>query len=372
MKVCFFIPSLGDGGAQRQCIALLNVLQRQPDLEIHLVLLGRGEHEAELDTAQLSIHRIDINNFADPRALIFILTVLVRVRADVLISWLRPADIWAYAASRLLPRVAWVMTERNSFYPDELIFNLRKSVGRRGPAAIVANSEGGRKLWQSLSPKPPIRVIPNMVIRPHATLPPREGTRDPDLLYVGRLEPQKNIALMLDIFAKFASISADGRLVIAGKGSLSSRVEPWAEQYGISQRVRLLGFRQDVQTLMAKARVFLSFSVHEGMPNTVMEAITAGVPAVVSDIPEHRALLGDDYPYFVDLNAPPAEAAETVMRAWAESKNSSRSTLRHANEVLATMTPEHIANSYIELFKEVIGTKRPRSNAQMKRPRQRP
>ena len=53
MRVCFFVANLGDGGAQRQCVALLNLLQHQPDMDVHLILLGAGEYERDLDTSDL-------------------------------------------------------------------------------------------------------------------------------------------------------------------------------------------------------------------------------------------------------------------------------------------------------------------------------
>jgi hypothetical protein len=72
MKICFFTASLGDGGAQRQCIALLNALQHVPTVDVHLILLGPGEHEDRLDVSGLQVHRIAVDNFASPRALAFV------------------------------------------------------------------------------------------------------------------------------------------------------------------------------------------------------------------------------------------------------------------------------------------------------------
>jgi len=57
--------------------------------------------------------------------------------------------------------------------------------------------------------------------------------------------------------------------------------------------------------LMSRARVLLSLACLRACRTSVMEAIVAGLPAVVSDIPEHRALLGDDYPYYVRLDSTP-------------------------------------------------------------------
>ena len=355
MRVCFFIASLDGGGAQRQCIALLNALQHATAVEAHLILLGSGIFDDSLDTSRLRVHRIEVRNFASPLALAFVVRTLLRVRPDLLISWLHPADIWAYAATRIVRGVPWVMTERGSAYPDEFVFNLRKRLGRRAAAVIIANSQQGKRLWESLAPRSPVQVIPNMVIDhqiPSAAKVDR--TSSVECLSVGRLEPEKNVDAMTAAFTQFAATHAQATLVVAGKGSLADEMMRIAENGGVADRVVLLGFRKDAPVLMSRARVFLSFSRYEGMPNVVMEAVTAGLPAVVSDIPEHRALLGDDYPYYVRLDSTPAEAADVIAQAWASGVMEDGQLYASARTVLASMTPEKVAEAYVDAFTEVI------------------
>ena len=127
-----------------------------------------------------------------------------------------------------------------------------------------------------------------------------------------------------------------------------------ASEMGVADRVELLGFRRDVPTLMSRARVLLSFSLHEGMPNVVMEAVAAGIPAVVSDIPEHRAVLGDDYPYYVRLAAPPEDAAAVIANAWANGLGAEQHVYAYASAVLEKMAPEMVVDAYVNAFAEVI------------------
>lgn len=360
MKVCFFIPSLGDGGAQRQCIALLNTLQKNRSIDLHLILLGRGEHDDSLKMSGIKVHRTEVGNFASLTALAFVVRTLSRERPHVLISWLHPADIWAYAATRLVRGVPWVMTERGSIYPDTFVFNLRKGVGRRAADLVVANSVAGKNVWQSLRPQAEVRMIPNMVIDPD--IPPQilDRAESVECLFVGRLEPEKNISAVASAFAHFAATHPEARLVVIGKGSLGGHLVQIAETAGVSNQVQLLGFRKDVPVLMSRARVFISLSHYEGMPNVVMEAISMGLPAVVSDIPEHRALLGDGYPYYVSPEASAVEAARTIAQAWSHADRSD-DPYGYAKSVLATMTPDAIAGEYLKVFSDAVAS-RPRRN----------
>lgn len=352
MRVCFFVANLGDGGAQRQCVALLNLLQRNPDLDLHLMLLGGGEHERDLDTSRLTLHRTTVRDFASPAALIFSIRTLRRVRPDLLISWLHPADIWSYVATRVVHRVPWVITERGSSYPDQLVYNVRHRFGRRGAATIIANSEPGKQLWASFSPPAPILVIPNILLG-ETRLTDRGPARasSQECLYVGRLEPQKNVDGMAAAFAHFAATRPEAKLTVVGQGALEEQVRQIA---GGGSRVDLLGFRSDVPQLMSRARILLSFSRNEGMPNVLMEAVANGLPAVVSDIPEHRALLGNDYPFYVTLDSPPEDAARVMDRVWHADDSALHHIYDHARQVLLSSTPEHVANAYTDAFIETL------------------
>lgn len=361
MRICFFTASLGDGGAQRQCIALLNALQHVPNVEAHLILLGRGEHDACLDTSRLQLHRTDVKNFASPKALAFVVRTLRRVRPDLLISWLHPADIWSYAATRVVRGFPWVITERGSgtTYPDELMYNLRKQFGSRAAAAVIANSRPGKQLWDTLTTRASVRVIPNMTL--DGTNPNRRVVDRAALvecLFVGRLEPAKNVGAMTLAFARFTAAQPDAKLVVVGKGADAGDVVRVATECGVANQVELLGFRRDVPAVMGRARVLLSFSLNEGMPNVLMEAVAAGIPAVVSDIPEHRAVLGDDYPYYVRLSAPTEQAATVIAKAWANGLGAEDHVYAHARAVLATMAPEMVVGAYVEAFADVISRAR--------------
>jgi glycosyltransferase involved in cell wall biosynthesis len=84
------------------------------------------------------------------------------------------------------------------------------------------------------------------------------------------------------------------------------------DERGLSGRIRAPGFVGDVWSWLKRAQVFVSVSYFEGMPNSVMEAMACGCPLVVSDIPMHREIVGDDGALFVDPNDPKA-IAESVL-----------------------------------------------------------
>lgn len=111
------------------------------------------------------------------------------------------------------------------------------------------------------------------------------GIDDNTLLvgHVGRLEPQKNHAQLLEIYAELMKTCPQSRLVLVGKGSLEAQIREKAEQLGITDRLIFAGVRSDVPQLLSAMDVFVFPSFYEGMPNTVIEAQSTGLPCIIAD-----------------------------------------------------------------------------------------
>jgi glycosyltransferase involved in cell wall biosynthesis len=139
-----------------------------------------------------------------------------------------------------------------------------------------------------------------------------------------------------------------------GSGTHDGDVRRIAESAGLESQVELLGFRRDVPTLMSRARMLLSFSHHEGMPNVVMEAVAVGLPAVVSDIPEHRALLGAEYPFYVRLDATADEAADVISAAWTTGFDMVEHAYCFARGALEASSPNRVVAAYVDAFADIV------------------
>ncbi|MDP9301463.1 MAG: glycosyltransferase family 4 protein [Actinomycetota bacterium] len=115
------------------------------------------------------------------------------------------------------------------------------------------------------------------------------------VLSVGRLEAVKDPLALLDAFSRAFGRDQDGRLVFIGAGKLEGAMRVRTDGLGIHDRVDLRGLipREDVFVSYAEADVFVSTSHGEGLPVAVLEAMTAGCPVVLSDIPPHRELAED-------------------------------------------------------------------------------
>jgi glycosyltransferase involved in cell wall biosynthesis len=103
------------------------------------------------------------------------------------------------------------------------------------------------------------------------------------VISVGRLERQKDPVCLVEAMATVIASYPTARLALVGGGSDEPVVRAAAARAGISDRVDLLGVRDDVVDILAAADVFALSSLWEGLPRSVLEAVAAGLPVVTTD-----------------------------------------------------------------------------------------
>ncbi|MBF0625662.1 MAG: glycosyltransferase family 4 protein [Magnetococcales bacterium] len=162
---------------------------------------------------------------------------------------------------------------------------VEREVFREADRVIVTTPAMARTVQDEYGLDPGrLRVVPNYVdterFRPAAGLP---ETRPARILFVGRLEPQKN---PLALVAAVAGRPVE--LVIVGEGSLRGELERAA-----GPNVRFLGRRpqEELPGLLAGASAFVLPSLYEGHPKALLEAMAAGVPAIGADRPGLREVI---------------------------------------------------------------------------------
>lgn len=125
----------------------------------------------------------------------------------------------------------------------------------------------------------------------------RYGLGDINLLYVGTLEPRKNIPTLLTAFdAARKAVPGDVNLILAGgKGWFYDQVFRQIEELGIEERVRLTGYvpREDLPALYCAATAFVYPSLYEGFGLPPLEAMACGTPVITSNTSSLPEVVGD-------------------------------------------------------------------------------
>jgi len=98
----------------------------------------------------------------------------------------------------------------------------------------------------------------------------------PVFVSVGRLVPQKAFHDLIGAFA----LQKSGSLIILGEGPQRSSLETFAIEQGVAERTLLPGFVRSPQTVLQVSDVYVSSSLWEGYPLTLLEAYASGLPVV--------------------------------------------------------------------------------------------
>lgn len=102
--------------------------------------------------------------------------------------------------------------------------------------------------------------------------------------YVGRLyDKQKNLFRVIEIFESVVKLNKNASLIMVGDGSDKEKIQKCIEKLKLSDKVLLLGKRDDVNQLMMSMDVFLMPSYYECLPVTIVEAQATGLPCVISE-----------------------------------------------------------------------------------------
>ena len=128
-----------------------------------------------------------------------------------------------------------------------------------------------------------ITVIPNAV----KDMAPTPQKRENIILYVGRFAWEKAPHYLIEAFAKIQH-HTDWQLMMAGSGPQLADMKTLAATLGVADRVSFLGDVKDVDSLYAKAHIYVLPSVVEGFPNALCEAMASGLPSICFDTIPHE------------------------------------------------------------------------------------
>jgi len=299
-KICFVLPSLHGGGAERAAVQILNGLD--PDAwDRSMFLFDReGPYLSELDP---SITLASADSASRWRRWSALRSFIARERPAIVMAFL--SYFTALSASRAAnsgSRVVFNLQTPMSAFLTDADYQWRRrwhkaafsAVTRAGYAAadlIVATSAGvARDLTSTFAIDPDrIRVLANPVdldrVRSAMTepidatlLPPGSA---PLIVAAGRLAEAKNYPLMIDAFAALRQ-KMPVRLCILGQGELEGSLRQLIASRGLGDSVSLAGFQSNPWKYIARADLFLLTSRYEGFGNVLIEAMACGVPVVAT------------------------------------------------------------------------------------------
>lgn len=113
------------------------------------------------------------------------------------------------------------------------------------------------------------------------------------IVFVGRLDWQKGLDIMLHAVSQLRIVNSRFKVWIIGDGPLRSTLEAQIDQTGLSKIVQLWGNQDDIASFLFASDIFVLPSRYEAMPSSILEAMAAGLPCIVTKVGDNDRVIGD-------------------------------------------------------------------------------
>lgn len=344
------IPTLGMGGAERIVYCLARQLPKSGLAVITLAHMGGGALEKKFSEDALPCIVFDRAVFLKRWKNFW---TLRRALIDLHPAWVHThlfgSDFWGRLASKSagVPKIATTEHNLNSDFSLWRVLALKLTKNLADEYVAISKQVKDYLIRRLGVTDRKIHLIYNGLDIKHIKRRPETSFHDiPKLIFVGRLESQKNPEPLL---RSLAPIKQPWELSLVGSGSLEPKLKNLADELRIAPRVHFMGIRQDVPELLVQSDLFLFPSLWEGFGLAVVEAAAAGVPVLTADLPVLRELLSEDQAVFL----PPGN-----VDAWTQAIESALADpaplLTKAQHAAAAdwsrFSEEHMAAQYVQIY----------------------
>jgi glycosyltransferase involved in cell wall biosynthesis len=302
-KIAFVIDQLGTGGTERQLKLLAEGLDRDR-FEPSLYLL-RGERDHPLKPAGIPCNVLGIHSIGSLNGLRKIWAFSRMLRAEgcnVVHTFFQDAALCGAMAGRLARADRILVSIRDMlFWADPAsIRPLRLAI--KLSHEVLVNSNAVRDKVLHLTGKKPVQVIHNGIETGNGFLNNKEAKQrvaeefgfdidSPVVVMVSNCNRAvKRVDLLIEA-APHVLKDMNTKFLIVGDGYLRADLEHLAADLGVGDNIIFAGSRNDVYSILAGSDVFLNTSASEGLSNSIMEAMRAGLPVVASDVAGNRELI---------------------------------------------------------------------------------
>ena len=376
IRITHLITTLDVGGSEMVLYRLLKHLDAARFENRVISLVAPGDVGAQIAALGISVDTLDMPRGRPTlRGFIKLVRLLKNYQPDVLQTWLYHADLLGLFAGKLagVPNIFWNVRSSNmdmTQYRRLSGWTVRAcSKLAAMPRGVVINSRAGLRYHTGIGYHPRRWIlIPNGIdtdhFRPHpharrALLAELSLPETDELLligYVARFDPMKDHATFFRAAREFVNTGYNAHFILCGTDMLESNADllmmMGAQEF--RSRVHLLGPRRDIASITAGLDWAVSASLSEGFPNTIVEAMSSGVPCVVTDVGDSAEIVAD-----TGRIISPGDDAQMVA-AWRELADAGTAHRHNSGElarqrVLENYSQDKMIQAYEELYAQPGG-----------------
>jgi glycosyltransferase involved in cell wall biosynthesis len=287
IPVAVFMTRFEPGGTERQMIELVRRLD-SARFAVHVACFHRdGAWLPRVVERAASVVEFPIDGFARPHTAGQLFSFARWCRRER-IAVVQTCDLYANTfglPGAALGGVPVRIGSRRELNPDKTAWQIRgQRAAYRFATKVVANSPAAERVLRQEGLAPgSIAVIPNGVDLEAYT--DRTGVeRIRRIMTVANLRPEKQHETLIGSAAALVGSYPDLQFQIVGDGPRKRELKDLVDARGLGRHIQFLGHRDDVPTLLASADAFVLPSRSEAFPNSVIEAMAAGLPVIASAV----------------------------------------------------------------------------------------
>ena len=335
MRIVLVISNLIHGGAETQVIAMSRELARRGHAVAIYTLNRNNPRACELEESGVELIADQKRMKLDPAVILRLRRFLRAFRADIAHGFLYDGDLYSRvaAAGTGIPAL-------NSERSDNYQLKPQQQVGlwltRRLADGVVANSHAGARFAARLFrlPEGRVHVVWNGLDVDAIDSRLRVCNQDYKNEFfandairvaclVGNIKPAKDYLQALAVADRLTRDNPSWRVLFVGEqlaetGGYKGEVMSAYRELELEGRAVFSGLRKDVPEIMSQCDVVFSTSRHEGFPNVVLEAMTAGTPVVSTEYSDIRRILPQSWQVVAERTS--EAIASTILRAYEQRK----------------------------------------------------
>lgn len=313
VKILFLIHDLGQGGAEKVLVNLVNNMDRTKfDISV-IALFGGGINEQFLKK-DIRYKAIWKKEFPGNSKLMKLLTpqqihaICVKENYDIEVSYLEgpSARVVSGCQNIRTKLVSWIHVEQHTM--DTLVASFRNEKEARDcydrfDQTICVSQFVKKDFCQLLDFQKPCTVLYNTVesdrilAESNESVPELLNDKRVRMIAVGTLKQSKGYIRLLKIIKRLRDAQYPVRLYILGVGPLQQKMEEYILQNNIGDSVVLLGYQTNPYKYISKCDLFVCASFAEGFSTAATEALIVGTPVCTVEVSGMKEMLGENNEY---------------------------------------------------------------------------
>ena len=286
MKIAHVVDSMDVGGAETVVAQMCRLQREQGHDPCVYTISTLGLLGEQLRQEGFAVETHVGRDFID--SMRNFLRIFKASRPDVVHMHNPTPTVYAAVPARLAG-VPCIVSTRHSLVapPHRLVAEIKYAVAARFCDWIVGICEATTsniKGMRSIPARKIVRVYNGAVALRLVARSEQPAKNGFTLVFVGRLEPVKNHVLLLNAFREAVAAMPELRLWMVGDGGERSMLERLAAKLDIAGKVTFWGQQLDVAPYFSAADTFIMSSKSEGLPISLLQAFSLGLPAIVNDV----------------------------------------------------------------------------------------